>query len=419
MTADSSLLLTSNTVELPIVKLLIPTAAFFWLGPVLLGTLFIYFHLYLQRLWGTLARLPAILPDGASVDERVDPWLLNAFVRRRAPRLRGSSYARAPWLGFQDVLYQCAVWWLPPIALVPLWGRYLTRHDWFLSGVHIGIAILFLIAAGLRELAIATLEQSPRRVVGGWLSWRSATSGALVVAVLWSVSYAVVNGVTLKDEHSWIPKSISGVAQQMASVARADLRGVELWPRPKDWKADGWKANVPFSIVDLSWRDFRGAVFTKAFLAGANLQRAKLQGADLANSELGRANLRRANLDRTNLLMANLYGTNMSYAKVRNSELSWTNLRHANLSRADLTGSVLVGANLDGADFGEASLERARFVDAQQTARFGNAILSKTRLTDADLRGVNLESVRCLTKEQLSSARTDASTRRPAEFGPC
>ena len=55
--------------------------------------LFIYFHIYLQRLWEVLATLPAIFPDGRRLDERSHPWLLGDLVRRYLPRLRRQRLA--------------------------------------------------------------------------------------------------------------------------------------------------------------------------------------------------------------------------------------------------------------------------------------------------------------------------------------
>jgi hypothetical protein len=63
---DPQLMLASVPAELPIIKTSIPTLGFFWVVPFVLAGLFVYFHLYLQRLWETLAGLPAILPDGRS-----------------------------------------------------------------------------------------------------------------------------------------------------------------------------------------------------------------------------------------------------------------------------------------------------------------------------------------------------------------
>ncbi len=62
-------------------------AHFYLFAPFLLVGLYTYFHLYLQRLWESLADLPAIFPDGTPLDKKADPWLLIGLVRAHLPLL--------------------------------------------------------------------------------------------------------------------------------------------------------------------------------------------------------------------------------------------------------------------------------------------------------------------------------------------
>ena len=87
----------------------------------ILAAVYCYLHFYLQRLWRTLATLPAIFPDGVAIDDKTDPWLLTNLVRRvQVPRGKRPA-ARAAGEPVAVLL----AWWLVPLTLLALWARYL------------------------------------------------------------------------------------------------------------------------------------------------------------------------------------------------------------------------------------------------------------------------------------------------------
>ena len=63
-TTDAGLLTNMATSKLPIFSVDIPIAWFYWSAPCLLLSMYVYFHLTLQRQWDGLASLPAVYPDG-------------------------------------------------------------------------------------------------------------------------------------------------------------------------------------------------------------------------------------------------------------------------------------------------------------------------------------------------------------------
>jgi hypothetical protein len=87
-TTDVGLLTNSSSSPLPIIGTEIPIAWFYRAAPLLLLAVYFYLHLYLQRLWEALAKLPAIFPDGQALHERAYPWLLNGLVRAHFMRLK-------------------------------------------------------------------------------------------------------------------------------------------------------------------------------------------------------------------------------------------------------------------------------------------------------------------------------------------
>ena len=87
-TTDVQLFANSSNTKLPVIGTDVAIQNFYWVIPIVLLALFIYFHIYLQRLWEALAALPAVFPDGRRLDEKSHPWLLTDLVRRHLPRLQ-------------------------------------------------------------------------------------------------------------------------------------------------------------------------------------------------------------------------------------------------------------------------------------------------------------------------------------------
>jgi uncharacterized protein YjbI with pentapeptide repeats len=411
-TTDPQIMMVSTPTELPIIKTPIPTVGFFWVAPLLLAALFVYFHLYLQRLWETLAGLPAILPDGAAVDVRVDPWLINALIRRQAPRLRESDAARVPWLRLQNAGWRAAAWWIGPVTLLPLWWRYLTRHDWIATGVHIGLIGLLLVSAlEFRWLTDVTLRGEGRDGLSRRPIWHARTLqlgawAAISMGLLFVVSYAAIEG----------------------AMIRADLYQAEAWPKPPDWT--GTEQQVASAKeVDFSRRDFRRAGLASSFLVKANLSDAQLQGAYLGGAQLQGANLSdaqlqgaylvNAQLQQALLLKAQLQQAALFDAQLQGAILIDAQLQGALLGRAQLQGANLIGAQMQGAYLGRAQLQGAILAAAQlqdailSEADLNGANLNETNLDGANLEGANLENVRCLSSEQLAGVRTDSTTKLP------
>lgn len=113
-TSDAALISSATTTPLPIIQSDIPTLAFYWVAPVLLLILFVYLHLYLQSLWEGLGGLPAVFPDGRSVDHRAYPWLLTSYSPLFIPLLRDRipTFART-----RLVLSVIAAWGFVPLTM--------------------------------------------------------------------------------------------------------------------------------------------------------------------------------------------------------------------------------------------------------------------------------------------------------------
>src|SRR5262249_35834387 len=154
------LLANSASSPLPVIGAEIPIVGYYWTASVLLFSLYLWFQLYLQRLWRTFARMPAYFPDGSALLDKAHPWLLNSIVEANFDRLRPDRGFLA-WL--EVVLSKFLAYWLVPITLLAVWARYLPRHDWAGTFLHIALLSCTIIAAmTFYGLAVATLSGQGR-----------------------------------------------------------------------------------------------------------------------------------------------------------------------------------------------------------------------------------------------------------------
>src|SRR5438309_4957221 len=124
-TTDVRLLLNSSALSFPKLGNLLPTTGLFLGVPIVLLVLSLRFHFLLLRLWGSMAALPAVFPDGQTL-EKDGPWYLMGLVRRH---FRWQGESRAAMTAFESALSAVLAYWIVPVTLFFFWLPYLTRQD--------------------------------------------------------------------------------------------------------------------------------------------------------------------------------------------------------------------------------------------------------------------------------------------------
>ena len=272
-TTDAALLANRSETALPIIGTKIPIAGFYWAAPFILLSLYVYLHIYLQKLWEGLAKLPAIFQDGAALNDKAYPWLLTCLTYLYVPRLRD----RRPALWWLQVsLSVVAAWMLVPVTLWLFWWRYVPRFDWLPAhGPALTFVQFFMVVL---SIWIGTLyyQIAHKAFVGydgNYCTWRTNGSAMVCVVLLAWFAYYFTFFV---DHHSY------------ADFAKGEYSG-----------------------ADFELGNFAGANFRAANLQGANLAGANLQGADLRLTKLKWANLYFAKLQGARLWGANLQGADL------------------------------------------------------------------------------------------------------------
>ena len=309
-TQDIHLVTNAPAAPLPLIGTRIPIANFFWIVPLILSILFIYFHLYLQRLWEDLAAFPAVFPDGKPLDKKVYPWLMNGLIRAHIPHLRDTHL---PFFGLQKVVTILIAWCVVPITIGHFGLGYLVKHDVFGTGYHL---FLFVICAGMAlsfyANAVATLKGRKLRP----FLWREAGNDPRTRYGMYAA------GTTFLI---WLITFFGPVRLPSASLSSANLRGVNL--------------------------------------QAAGLENAALDGADIRSAQLTDARLIEAMLFTAQLDNANLAGANLSGADLKAASLAGANLTRSRLDNADLRGAQLEGAIFTGASLRGANLSRAHLTE--------------------------------------------------------
>ncbi len=191
-TKDLLLMMNTGGAKLPVIGVEIPMLGFLGLTPVILLGLFLYFHLLLLRLWETLAKLPAIFPDGRRIDEMTSPWLMSDLVRMRFPRL---GLSKSPLALLQIFIAGFLGWGLVPVTLLAVWAKSIRTElapmiAWetivLAAGVGFSIAFARLLRHAFRssEERAAGWRRAVRWLTVGW--GLPVTAGVLLVFGLWS-----------------------------------------------------------------------------------------------------------------------------------------------------------------------------------------------------------------------------------------
>src|SRR5881296_4131121 len=142
-TSDVRLLLNSSAVPIARLGNLLPMTGLYLGGPLVLLALSLRFHFLLLRLWGSMAALPAVFPDGQTL-EKDGPWYLMGLVRRH---FRWQGESRSAMTAFETVLSTVLACWIVPATLFFFWLRYLPRQDFRGTLLHVFLMTLSVATA--------------------------------------------------------------------------------------------------------------------------------------------------------------------------------------------------------------------------------------------------------------------------------
>ncbi len=183
-------------------------------------------------------------------------------------------------------------------------------------------------------------------------------------------------------------------------------RGVKVW--------NTWRADNPYTSIDLSDAKLNNLVLVGANFQGAILDGANLYGAQLTESDLNGAKLIGANLSKTNLSNANLYGANLSTSQLNEAQFVNACLSEAVLAGSNAYKTKFIGADLAFADLSDVDLTEADLSDANLSyaglvsAKFIDSNLTNTYFGNSECDGVIFARVDLSSAQGLTSIETSS-----------
>jgi uncharacterized protein YjbI with pentapeptide repeats len=447
-TTDVRLLL--NASALPFMRLgnVLPMTGLYLGGPLVLLALSLRFHFLLLRLWGSMAALPAVFPDGQTL-EKDGPWYLMGLVRRH---FRWQGESRSAMTAFETVLSTVLAYWIVPVTMFFFWLRYLTRQDFRGTLLHVFLMTLsvatatcvpFVVSRVLRpgDIRMPKSKNILRMILG---TTRSAlATGCILFLFSLGVNRGLPfdRGTSAEESPADARRWASMVFQSVGYRPYADLTEATLSSPPARGTVWTDETVEKISGAHLNQMNLRFARGYRAFLTNAKLWRANLEGAYLSEADLRGANLREvllrsAILDRTQLTHAVLVsakatGANLTASDLRFADLSYGTFENAVLSNAKVSGASLYAVNLRNAqllrtdlsrtDMRDTKLEHAvlSFANLEQTdlssAKLGEANLTGTIMLDADLKKADLRGA-YLTGAVLRGVEMDGANLAGADL---
>ena len=423
----SEIILESRLIELPIVRIEVPTLRFLVLGAVVATVLYGNLHLLLIKLWQAFQHAPhdaklqkrcaGEQPGAGSVwherklADAIKPWIINDYALSLKENCTPRDEVRSIW---RQLIVWFTVWWAGPLVIAWMWHASLLARG-FGASAAILLCLIVTCAAGAlswfdahRRLKLIAHDVDFRDWDGHerfpghaeYKAAREARDGGRFALAAAAIALIACGGYVLTAHATGGPGSAPLAAAMPAFdrdivVDRENLAGL-----PSDWEG-----------AVAQREEFR------AVWCGIREVQARVCG-NVPADTVGKTNIlimERRSYCKTELRKQGVAGSrqctrffdeldkafDVAWAEVRKErlrqlesiDLSGRDLSAASAHLANLTSARLERTNLSGADLHEAALEGAQLIDADlagATAFYG--IFRLADLTRARLDGANLVS---------------------------
>lgn len=395
LTVTNMQLVFNETVRLPIFNLDVPLNGFFFISPIMVLILFIYFQIHLNELKQLTNTLELKYPNDK---KRIYPWIMNLSDNHPSEIINK----------IKNFIISFSLWWALPLFLCTNAFQFVKKHAkiWNIIVVFlipiIGIifVLLFWEFYNHRDCNFKVKEFINRLKRDG-IIYLLILFIIIEIFLLFSIHFSFKG---IKIIKSWPCVDLS--YQKLIIEKNEDYKTL-YWIDLKNIHLEG--ANLSGSILKRA--DLQNAYLKNAILQYTDLREARLDNADLQNSDLWSAQLENATLKNTKLDGAKFWKANLKNARFDNASLKKTEFNGAQLNGADFKNAItnnvdfrivyidstkFVGTNLDSASYVSKSLyDMFQGIDSFE-ANFKNKKLIRT-----DLRGV-----KNLTVEQLKVVKS-------------
>lgn len=210
-------------------------------------------------------------------------------------------------------------------------------------------------------------------------------------------------------------QGLRGLDLTGADLRRFDLRGVDC-------------TGAMLEAANLHGMELAGASFDGAVLVRADLGEARAAGCDFSHANLGKANLQGMDASGAVFVDANLWEARLEQALLARAivgaaQFCRASLVGIDLSHAELAGAQFVECDLSSADFSHADIAGVQFIDCKaEGARWlqctgGAAVFYKFACRGADFSQASLPGARFVEAVDLAGASFIGATLTGAYFG--
>jgi uncharacterized protein YjbI with pentapeptide repeats len=293
----------------------------------------------------------------------------------------------------QSVISIILAWVAVPFALLALWARFLTRHDWTVTWIHI---VCLTIGFGY---SILTYKISKRTLLGQKRNpfiWKSSLKDirlhkslfvtAIITIFFFICSEGAINGIP-PDRGDGFRTYVPFILGLVGCEPFANFQEKDVSIKPDNWTGDS--TQIPLvKGANLRGKELRFANLKSAFLVNADLRDADLSNSYIRRADFRFSNLHKAKLDSATVLLdfgnsildtINLTNMVIGYVgkkfihKREDSLIGF--FRYANMDSislveacfpfSDFTNATLVGANLNGTFLRFSDLTGAYLLESQ------------------------------------------------------
>jgi uncharacterized protein YjbI with pentapeptide repeats len=432
--------------QLPLVNVAMPTRLFFLAAPILTAAIYVYFHIYLIRLFDALGKAPSEV-NGQPLSKAIAPWLINDAVLWLRARHRQDGSHPTHSLDWLAAFFNITLAWAFGLFVLGYsWYVALPARNYVLNGAGafaFALSLTFAITSYilLRE---AMIDLKASRVTTLRRVGRALNAITVMASALLSIAFAHPESpwlarLNLSGEDiverpdGWLPYEIARRDFLNIWVERERANRENLTIMEKNSFEDEWQQRRYLALSQLDkprfYRatariNFTGALLNGSFLSGmdmsfARLERARIAQSDLEGIKLIGADLGDANLQGTQLRTSDLSSANMEQINLKNAQLNQTNLFRSNLNGANFEDAILIDVNLQSAEIEEAHLVGVTFERVSLNyVNLRNSNLRRSKVSDADFRNTQMRALNLMDasleradfrRSQMNSVRLGAA----------
>ena len=336
-TTDASLLINFSRTKIPLVNADILIKGFYFLMPILILFMNLYFVICMHTFLIKLKKMPAFFPDGASIHQKIYPWFLSFFARYIHQNVREKNNAHRPEL----IIGLALGWFAVPATMLAFWYQSLAEQDYFTSTTQLlAITFSFMLNFYLQNLFFSDHSRDRRRNK----TTERETKTKIIFLSVNSLSIAI----TFVAIFIWLTLFFTDIKIPLPHLY-ANLERAALSQKLVGWSIEDFKKTRGVHLREINFKhgDAREVFMVNSDLQGSVLKYVDFRKADLRCVNFSKSDLSFSQFEGSLLDEADFTGANLCDIKWRQIK----SIKNAKISKAkNLPAGFKVWAINNGAE---------------------------------------------------------------------